>query len=228
MEKYASILYRKSASGGHRQFKVQFVLVGATGAGKTKTIRHCFGHNGDLNDLRTSNLGSETSETVEFLIEPTCKVNKDSLANKVRLSVVDTPGFGDTRKHGLEQDARNLASISKFMQENCGELPNLVLLVLKADGNRDLDEDSLFAKSLKIYFDRDMRLTEDGSNVIVVLTHALSITPNDQEWPSAAQQRMEDVQTFVQKRTGWKLPVVILENKPEGSSRVKWSKEYSR
>ena len=163
---------------------------------------------------------STTSATSEFLLNLNTRNEKNITAKNITLSVVDTPGFGDTR--GLEQDARNLACNKIFMDQINGDvLPNLVMFVLRADGNRDLDDRSLFANSLDIYFDPEMGLTDEtGSNVLIVLTHALSITNNDANWANEAMKKMRDVQKFVFDRKGCRPTVTILENMAEGSSRI--------
>ncbi len=107
-------------------------------------------------------------------------------------------------------------------------MPNLVLFVLRADENRYLDDQSIFARSLSIYFDPEMGLTdESGSNVLIVLTHALNISQSNANWAGQAMKKMKSVQDFVYEKRRCRPPVVILENEVEGVDRVKRDGEWT-
>ncbi len=199
---------------------VRFLLLGATGSGKSATIQHLFGHNNDLSEfgLKSADGSSETRETVEYEFKFRRKLSTGDeyhLAETITLGIVDTPGLEDT--DGEEQDARNLASIKTFVDQYCTECPNLILFILKADGKRDFGPKSVLAKCLRLYFGEDsgFNLTKDGSNVVIVLTHALNICQTNHAWGTETQEKIKKVQDFVKKQQpGWKKipPVVALEN----------------
>ena len=72
----------------------QIVLVGPTGSGKTKTIQHLFGHNGDLKELETSSKSSQTRETVEVILRTRPTDGDDgNFWHWVDVALVDTPGL---------------------------------------------------------------------------------------------------------------------------------------
>ncbi len=139
------------------------------------------------------------------------------------LGIVDTPGLGDTA--GKEQDARNLASIQKFIVEKNGRKPpNLVMLLLRADGNRDIGPDSKLANCIRVFLqseEHSMGLTQSGQNVIIVMTHALNISHHDDRWTKLAKEKVTAVKNFVYQQTKWNIPVVLLENDAPNSRMKK-------
>ncbi len=93
---------------------VRIMLLGATGEGKTATVKHLIGQNNDMEELgiKTSDTSSETRETVEYMISYKGTTGSYHMAETVSFGIVDTPGLNDT--DGEQQDARNLASIKTF------------------------------------------------------------------------------------------------------------------
>ena len=63
----------------------------------------------------TSKASSETSSTIEYILTMKTKNVMDNV-NGMSLGIVDTPGLDDT--NGLEQDARNVTCIKKFLDEH--------------------------------------------------------------------------------------------------------------
>ena len=62
--------------------------------------------------FHTSGTSSETRSTVEYIL--TIKTgNTNDIVDTMSLGIVDTPGADDT--NGIEQDARNVVSIKKFL-----------------------------------------------------------------------------------------------------------------
>ncbi len=112
-----------------------------------------------------------------------------------------------------------MACIQKFLQQSLqntntlDKLPNLVLLVMRGDGTRDIGPDSLLSKCISTYLNPYMGLTGDGKNVIIVLTHAINITLTG-DWTAEAATKVDDIKKFVRQRTDWDIPVVLLENMP--------------
>ena len=85
-----------------------------TVSGKTSTIKSLIGHNNDV-EFPTSDASSETSSTVEYVLTMETKNRMDNV-NSMSLGIVDTPGADDTR--GMEQDARNVRCIQKFLEQH--------------------------------------------------------------------------------------------------------------
>ena len=72
---------------------VMVVLVGASGVGKTSTIKHLIGQNDDM-EFPTSDNSSETRSTIEYLLRMRTK-DPDDDVNHISLGIVDTPGAND-------------------------------------------------------------------------------------------------------------------------------------
>ena len=82
--------------------------------GKTSTIKSLIGHNNDV-EFPTSDVSSATKSTIEYNLTMKTKNARDSV-NGMSLGIVDTPGADDT--DGIEQDARNVASIKNFLDSH--------------------------------------------------------------------------------------------------------------
>lgn len=81
------------------------ILFGITGAGKSMTINKLFG--ADI--CPTGNLKSETKEVIEYCVEIP---SKRSGIKNLKLSVIDTPGYGDT--DGSVEDAQHAVCLQHF------------------------------------------------------------------------------------------------------------------
>ena len=153
--------------------KANIFLFGKSGAGKSSILNYLFGS--DL--ISTSMFHSATRDVVEY------GCSMESLHWKVDglgIGFIDTPGFFDTS--GINQDANNLAMISKFVnlhyakREVCPRklFPNIVLVVADATDKRFFALESDFSKVLHILSKLDVVDTK-RPNVVIAITHALSL-----------------------------------------------------
>jgi GTP-binding protein EngB required for normal cell division len=158
---------RNSKEAGRSFNTVTTVLLGQSGHGKSSTVNHLLG----VPLATTSSKMSETRATTEFkLVAPEPSLGVSNLS----LSLVDTPGFGDTE--GLAQDACNLVSISKFLAEGQeGRVfPNMILIVFNASEKRFDGKNSAFYKALREVGKLGI-VDKRRPNVILVLTHICSL-----------------------------------------------------
>ena len=148
---------------------------GSTGAGKTSSLNHLF----DSEIIPKSKKGSSdthaVSEFVSVMSSPKWEVTN------LEIGFIDLPGWGDTQ--GDAQDARNLAAIEQF---TIGHLhlgsklykcyPNIILIAFNVMEERLEGPESNAAKMLRML--NELCIVDiKRPNVIVVLTHAMSLPP---------------------------------------------------
>ena len=192
---------------GRSMNHVSILLLGRTGVGKSSTVNHFLGDE----IAQVSESQSETRFTQEFIVygsQPQYEVEE------LPLGVVDTPGFGDTA--GSHQDACNFFSIRKFFRTHPklkGHYPNLVFLVVKANENRFMGDNSELAKSLRCV--KLLNLVDfNNPNVVAVMTHACGVPcGNIDKWSKKMATLKSSVKTIIFEALKVTAPVVLLENK---------------
>ena len=105
---------------------------------------------------------------------------------------------------------------SSFYLDEAGprkKLPNLVFLVFRADGTRDIGPRSQLAKCLRLYNQPGLNMI-DQWNLVVVLTFARKIEFDDGEWIASAAKKKEQISNFLKEEIGWAPPIEFIENKP--------------
>ena len=144
------------------------LLVGETGTGKTTLINTIFNHS----------LGVEFKDQLWFEIteegddDPTESQTKKVtvyevfVQNRPTLTIIDTPGYGDTR--GRKNDrliAENLLQL--FRSENGIHEITAVALVVKSSQNKITDRQAYIFDSVLSLFARDV-----AENIMLLVTHA--------------------------------------------------------
>lgn len=183
------------------------LLVGLTGAGKSSTINYLF----DKKIATTNDIGSQTLSTSEYVVQ---LKSEEWRIPDLKLSVIDTPGLCDT--NGLEQDAKHLSSIKNFLKLHPtlkGNYPNLVMIVLNITDNRIEGECSNFSKMLK-GIQKIKVIDPHNPNVVIVLTHAVSIATEVDVWIEKVEKKKIQVQEIVQLFLGITPEIVVQENEP--------------
>ena len=187
-------------------------VYGLSGAGKTSSLNHLFGSE----IIPKSKKGtSDTHAVSEF----TAVMNslKWRVTN-LEIGFIDLPGWGDT--HGYVQDARNLAAIEQFTigHRHLGNrlykcYPNIILIVFNAMDERLEGPESNAAKMLRML--GELAIVDiKNPNVVVVLTHAMSLPPN------TFKESLTDIERCIKTITKAFLKVeatvVYVENNPAG------------
>ena len=186
---------------------VSILLVGRSGVGKSSTINHLLGDE----IAKTSEFQSETRFTQEFIV---CGSAPRFAVEELPLGVVDTPGFGDTA--GSNQDACNFFSIQEFFRTHPklkGHYPNLIFLLVKANDNRFMGENSEFAKSCRCI--KELKIVDLlNPNVVAIMTHACGVAyRNVDKWSEKMETLKSSVKTIIFEALKVTAPVVLLENK---------------
>ena len=137
----------------------------------------------------------------------------------VTLGIIDTPGLNDT--YGPSQDARNMACVKDFFHDHPSikisddgktkTFPNLVMLTLRGDDNRYSGPASPLEKSMRMLLSKELRLT-DGSNLVVVLTHANKI--EEEGFTEKTEKLRCEIQSVVRRMSHYKsdVPIVFIDN----------------
>jgi GTPase SAR1 family protein len=190
-----------SKQAGRSFNTVSTILLGQSGHGKSSTVNHLLG----VKIAKTSNRESETRSTTEFkLVGPEPGLGVTDL----NLCLVDTPGFGDT--DGLAQDACNLASIAKFLEESGSGrqhcYPNIILIVFHVGEKRFSGKSSTLYKTL-LEVGKLGIVDKKRPNVVLVLTHICS-EPDEEEVADIASELIR----IIKETLGVPAEAVCLEN----------------
>ena len=156
----------------------------------------------------TSEMESGTRAVTEYvsLLEMPHLAVKD-----LPIAMVDTPGMCDTE--GLDQDAKNVFAIQKYLNMHLGpgKVPNLILLLIRSTENRLLGSESRFKKQVACL--KQLKVTDHRkSNIVVVVTHAcMQITAQaTDDWEAKFTQK---ISTALSRYGGIEgTPVVFIEN----------------
>ena len=205
---------------------VSILLVGPTGVGKSSTINHLLGTNGEIVFAKTNNSESGTRSTEEFIIYGD---DPEYAVKDLPLGIIDTPGFGDT--HGTKQDACNIVSIKKFFRTHPslkGNHPNLIFVIGKANDNRMKGENSYLGKSLRCIKELDL-VDPNHPNVVAVLTHACETSIKKvAKWSDKMEEMKAAIADIIFDALKVTAPVVLLENKyGEDDADLEVSGEYT-
>uniref|UniRef100_A0A8C1SSY7 Uncharacterized protein n=1 Tax=Cyprinus carpio TaxID=7962 RepID=A0A8C1SSY7_CYPCA len=153
------------------------LLVGETGTGKTTLI------NAMINYM----LGVKREDKVWFEItdDQSDRTSVHSQTSRItvygfylqespiHLTIIDTPGYGDTRGVALDKEiAEGLLSLSKSAEEICEV--DAVCLVIKATQNRLSDRQKYIFDAVQSLFGRDI-----AENIILLFTHSDGMPPKD-------------------------------------------------
>ena len=158
---------------------------------------------GSQGDQRFENLA--VIEFVSFLKMPHLAV-KD-----LPFVMVDTPGMCDTE--GLDQDAKNVFAIQKYLNMHLGpgKVPNLILLLKRFTENRLVGSESRFKKQAACL--KPLKVTDHRkSNIVVVVPHVcMQITAQaTDDWETKFSQ---DISTALYRYGGIEgTPVAFIEN----------------
>uniref|UniRef100_A0A671PKF5 AIG1-type G domain-containing protein n=2 Tax=Sinocyclocheilus anshuiensis TaxID=1608454 RepID=A0A671PKF5_9TELE len=154
------------------------LMVGETGTGKTTLI----------NTMINYMLGVQREDKVWFEItdDQSDRTSVHSQTSRITvygfylqespidLTVIDTPGYGDTRAADLDKDiGKNLLSCLSKSADGIDEI-YAVCLVIKATQNRLSDRQQYIFKSVQSLFGRDI-----AENIVLLFTHSDGLQPKN-------------------------------------------------
>ena len=188
--------------------KAIIFLYGMTGSGKSSTLNHLF-NNQDL--LKVSDNESCTKDVVEHVVTMT---SDDCRVHNLEIGFIDAPGWADT--DGTIQDAVNLASIAKFLQQHPllsskrhSFYPNIVLIVVSAVDKRFGGVSSSCAHMLRALSKLHV-VDRWRPNVVFVLTNASSVPRG--RYKDMKKSKTNQIQDMCRLYLGVSSPVVWIEN----------------
>ncbi|KAG7330583.1 hypothetical protein KOW79_006805 [Hemibagrus wyckioides] len=156
------------------------LMVGETGTGKTTLISAMVNHilgvkftdkvwfeiteDGGDNHMSDQSKSQTTEITVyEVFSQP----------NPISLTIIDTPGYGDTR--GKEYDEQIADNLSKLFRNDTGVKEiDAVCLVVKASENRLTDRQHYIFDAVLSLFGKDIE-----NNIVIFITHSDGLPPKD-------------------------------------------------
>ena len=188
--------------------KAIIFLYGITGSGKSSTLNHLF-NTKDM--LEVSEVKSCTKDVAEYVVTMS---SDDYKLNNLEIGFIDTPGWNDTS--GTLQDAVNLASVTKFLQQHPllnskwhSLFPNIVLIVVSACDKRLGGESSDCAHMLRALSKLHV-VDQSRPNVVFVLTNASSVPKG--RYNDFKKSKTDHIQVLCRQYLGISAPVVWIEN----------------
>ncbi|XP_051536025.1 uncharacterized protein LOC127430331 [Myxocyprinus asiaticus] len=153
------------------------LLVGETGSGKTTLLNTMvnylkgvkFDHNIWYEITEEEARDQSESQTSEITMYEVCPKAPLSIS----LTVIDTPGYGDTR--GLENDlevAENLSTL--FQSEDGVHEIDAICFVIQASKNRFSDRQHYIISSILSLFSKDI-----VNNIVFLITHSDGLPPQN-------------------------------------------------
>uniref|UniRef100_A0A3B1ITS1 AIG1-type G domain-containing protein n=1 Tax=Astyanax mexicanus TaxID=7994 RepID=A0A3B1ITS1_ASTMX len=142
------------------------LMVGETGTGKTTLINTMVNYYlGITEEEKMDQTESQTSEITVYEIF--------SEQKPFSLSIIDTPGYGDTR--GIDKDMEIPQNLHKlFLHETGVKDLDAVCLVLKASQNRISDAQRYIFEGVLSLFGKDI-----GENIVLFITHSDGLPPSN-------------------------------------------------
>uniref|UniRef100_A0A9J7ZGK9 AIG1-type G domain-containing protein n=3 Tax=Cyprinus carpio TaxID=7962 RepID=A0A9J7ZGK9_CYPCA len=171
--------YRKLTFGERNKDKPHktFVMVGETGTGKTTLINTMVNY--ILGVQREDKIWFEITDDQSDLTQAHSQTSCITLygfylqESPVDLTIIDTPGFGDTRSIAMDQEiAMSLCSLIK--SEEVGHEIDAVCLVVKATQNRLSDRQIYIFNAVQSLFGKDV-----AENIVLLFTHSTGAQPKD-------------------------------------------------
>ena len=199
-------------------------LYGLSGAGKSSTLNHLFNNSEPLAIQQISHNVSGVTDVVEYMGSMS---SQHWCADGLEISFIDAPGYNDN--HGKGQDACNLTTIEKFIQQHqqlglqnfakiAGLLytyaifyPNIVLVIVDASHERLFGEDTDVGKMLRALGKKRLRIVDSKRpNVLFVMTHVCGIPPG--QWDTKLHTKAYCLQLLGRRYLKLHAPVVYIEN----------------
>ena len=213
------------------------LLLGGTGVGKSSTINNLLG----VDIAKVTDTTSTTTSTKEYMLTASYP---ELEAEDLSLSIIDSPGFDDTRGKG--QDACNLMSIATFCEnhpslknsgvfptlknsgvfptlknsgvfptlKNSRVYPNVIMICIQATDVRFQGDNSAFVRSLKA-IKRLNIVDKKNCNVVVVVTWAAALPRNKEKWVANTQDKAGKLKSVILQTLQVDAPVIFLENEHE-------------
>ncbi|XP_052413760.1 uncharacterized protein LOC127958812 [Carassius gibelio] len=152
------------------------LLVGETGAGKTTLINTMVNYILDVkfdDEIWYEITEEEARDQSESQTSEITMYEVFSVKNHVSLTVIDTPGYGDTR--GLEKDMEVAENLAVLFQSNDGVREiDAVCFVIQASKNRLSDRQHYIISSVLSLFGKDI-----VNNIMFLITHADGMEPKN-------------------------------------------------
>eukprot|EP01083_Nonionella_stella_P267409 903392_1 len=145
------------------------MVIGATGTGKTTLLNSMMNYlwQVEYDDAYRFKLVYEQLKThgqAQSVTDNVTAYHLDPPAVDYELTVIDTPGFGDTR--GLQQDQKITKQIKKFFEEKIQEIDAICFVIRAPQARLTATQQYIFAQVLGI-FGNDI-----ADNILILMTFA--------------------------------------------------------
>ncbi len=152
------------------------LLVGETGAGKTTLINTMVNYimGVKFEDEKWYEITEEAAgDQAESQTSEITMYEVFSMKSPISLTIIDTPGYGDTR--GLDKDLEVAENLSALFQSKYGVCEvNAVCFVIQASKNRLSDRQHYIISSILSLFGKDI-----VDNIVFLITHSDGLPPQN-------------------------------------------------